>query len=138
MRIWEDEAHPRARIEIIPMIDVMMFLLVFFVLIGTNVSPGAGLKPRLPTSTTAPDNRDTHNAIITVAKSGTLQLDGKETGIAELPERLRAMKQGQAQVNVIVKGDADIELQRLIDVMDAVKGSGIDALSIAAKRTHAP
>jgi len=134
VRTWEDESHPRARIEIIPMIDVMMFLLVFFVLISINVIPAAGLKTRLPTSTTAQDNRETHNAIITVSKFGVMQLDGKETGIAELPERLSALKQTKAQVNVIVKGDAEVELQRLIDVMDAVKSSGIDALSIAARR----
>ncbi|TRZ96739.1 MAG: biopolymer transporter ExbD [Rhodocyclaceae bacterium] len=138
MRTWEDPAPVRARIEIIPMIDVMMFLLVFFVLISINVIPAAGLKTRLPTSTTAQDNRDTHNAIITVAKSGTLQLDGKEVPIAELSQQLRALKQSKAQVNVIVKGDAEVELQRLVDVMDAVKGGGIEALSIAAKRTPAP
>ena len=134
MRTWEEETPPRARIEIIPMIDVMMFLLVFFVLISINVIPAAGLKTRLPMSTTAQDNRDVHNAIITVARAGGMELDGMQVSADQLAGRLRALHREKPQLHVIVKGDAEVELQRLIDVMDAVKSSGIDSLSIAAKR----
>lgn len=49
MLAWnEDETPKKARIEIIPMIDVMMFLLVFFVLISLNVIPALGIKTSLP------------------------------------------------------------------------------------------
>ncbi|MEI6469787.1 MAG: biopolymer transporter ExbD, partial [Betaproteobacteria bacterium] len=44
MRTFPDFAVKKARIEVIPMIDVMMFLLVFFVLISINVIPAGGLK----------------------------------------------------------------------------------------------
>lgn len=118
------------------MIDVMMFLLVFFVLISINVIPAAGLKTHLPTSSTAQDNRDVRNAIVTVTRDGVLQLDGQVLDIADLPARLGLLKQPGSRLTVIVKGDADIPLQRLVDVMDAVKSAGIEALSIAAKRQH--
>ena len=116
------------------MIDVMMFLLVFFVLISINVIPAAGLKTRLPTSAAAQDNREVHNVIITVARTGELQLDGKTVGAEQLGPQLRSLKQSGKDVHVIIKGDAEVELQRLVDVMDAVKGSGIEALTIATKR----
>lgn len=134
MRTWDDEPRPHARIEIIPMIDVMMFLLVFFVLISINVIPASGLKTHLPTSSSAQDNRDIRNAIVTIARSGALQLDGKSLAMADLSAQLSLLRQQNAKLTVIVKGDADVELQRLVDVMDAVKGAGIEALSIAAKR----
>ena len=51
MLIWQDQPRRKARIEIIPMIDVMMFLLVFFVLISMNVIPATGIKTQLPGST---------------------------------------------------------------------------------------
>ena len=50
MRQWPERRERRARIEIIPMIDVMMFLLVFFVLISVNVLPALGLKITPPSS----------------------------------------------------------------------------------------
>ena len=50
MLLWQDEPRKKARIEIVPMIDVMMFLLVFFVLISLHVIPALGIKTQLPTS----------------------------------------------------------------------------------------
>lgn len=48
MRTWPKRPTKSVRIEIIPMIDVMMFLLVFFVLISIHVLPALGLKVALP------------------------------------------------------------------------------------------
>jgi biopolymer transport protein ExbD len=134
VRVWEDEPRPQARIEIIPMIDVMMFLLVFFVLISINVIPATGLKTHLPTSATARADHEIANAIVTVTRDGTLQLDGRGVTLPDLGAQLQTLKQQKSGLKVIVKGDAEVELQRLIDVMDAVKAAGIDALSIAAKQ----
>ncbi|HQT43882.1 MAG TPA: biopolymer transporter ExbD, partial [Halothiobacillus sp.] len=50
MRRWQETPPNKARIEIIPMIDVMMFLLIFFVLISLNVIPAQGIKTQLPKS----------------------------------------------------------------------------------------
>ena len=55
MSRWPDTPKKRTRIEIIPMIDVMMFLLVFFVLVSINVIPALGLKTKLPQSSQAKD-----------------------------------------------------------------------------------
>ena len=56
MRTFPDFAVKKARIEVIPMIDVMMFLLVFFVLISINVIPAGGLKVALPSLSTLEKN----------------------------------------------------------------------------------
>jgi biopolymer transport protein ExbD len=53
MRNWSRAPKRKGRIEIIPMIDVMMFLLVFFVLISVNVIPALGIKTQLPNSSQA-------------------------------------------------------------------------------------
>jgi biopolymer transport protein ExbD len=134
MRHWNDKAARRSRIEIIPMIDVMMFLLVFFVLVSINVIPALGLKTMLPKSSHAEENRSRRNAIITLAKTGELQLDGNEVTIVDLPRRLRALQKPEEKLFVIINGDEATELQLLIDVMDALKSAGFEAFSIATKR----
>jgi biopolymer transport protein ExbD len=133
MRHWSDKAVRRSRIEIIPMIDVMMFLLVFFVLVSINVIPALGLKTKLPTSSRAEENRSRRNAIITLAKTGELQLDGNAVTIVDLPRRLRALQKPEEKLFVIINGDEATELQLLIDVMDALKSAGFEAFSIATK-----
>ena len=57
MSRWPDAPRKKTRIELVPMIDVMMFLLVFFVLISINVIPALGLKTKLPQSSQAKEER---------------------------------------------------------------------------------
>lgn len=134
MRHWEQPKKAKARIEIIPMIDVMMFLLVFFVLISINVIPALGVKTTLPSSAQTQDLMSVTNAIVTLAKDDVLQLDGKPVTLEELAPRIHALEKPGTKVQVIINGDKGVDMQRLIDVMDALKGSGFDALSIAAKK----
>lgn len=134
MLIWQDEPRRKARIEIIPMIDVMMFLLVFFVLISMNVIPATGIKTQLPGSS-QPDRLDrAYHAVITIGEHGRLQLDGKDYELGSLGQGLEALKRDHKDIDLVIDGDKGSELQNLVDVMDVVKSSGITAVSIAAKK----
>jgi biopolymer transport protein ExbD len=137
MRNWDDGHRKQARIEIIPMIDVMMFLLVFFVLISINVIPALGIKTNLPQSSQALEIKAVKNVVITLAKTGETQLDGALVELDELTARLRAIHEAPNQtVNVMINGDEAVSMQRLVDVMDAVKASGIDSLAMATKKRN--
>lgn len=138
MRRWHEDKKTRARIEVIPMIDVMMFLLVFFVLISIDVIPAFGVKTRLPSSSGAEANIGRHNAIVSLGRNGELQLDGIALGAEELVPRLLAIRQDHPQLAVIINGDQSVELQRVIDVMDRIRTAGFQAISIAAKQRTKP
>lgn len=136
MRRWTEETPRKARIEIIPMIDVMMFLLVFFVLISINVIPALGIKTALPKSSQAQETKAVKNAVITLAKTGEIQLEGAAVTLDELAPKLRALQGPGQQLNIMVNGDEAVPMQRLVDVMDALKDSGFDSISIAAKKKN--
>jgi biopolymer transport protein ExbD len=136
MRKWDDGPRKQARIEIIPMIDVMMFLLVFFVLISINVIPALGIKTTLPQSSQAQDTRAVKNVIITLAPTGETQLDGAIVQADELTQRLAQMRSENPAINVIINGDETVQMQRLVDALDAVKAAGIDSLSMATKKRN--
>jgi len=136
MRRFPDTPRKRARIEIIPMIDVMMFLLVFFVLISINVIPALGLKTKLPTSTQAADERPPERVIVTLLKDSAMQVDGMNiSGIEQLTATLREKKSAAPNLVVVINGDESIPLQRLVAVMDVLKASGVGSMTIAAKRS---
>lgn len=120
------------------MIDVMMFLLVFFVLISIDVIPAFGVKTRLPSSSGTEANIGRHNAIVSLGRNGELQLDGIALGAEELVPRLLAIRQDHPQLAVIINGDKSVELQRVIDVMDRIRTAGFQAISIAAKQRTKP
>ncbi|KAF1042070.1 MAG: Biopolymer transport protein ExbD [Herbaspirillum frisingense] len=136
MRSWGETEKRRARIEIIPMIDVMMFLLVFFVLLSLNVIPALGIKTALPSSSSASDLQTQNIARITLGVGGELELEGKTVANEALVpglKQLQAKEPGKKLV-LIVNADQKIEFQRVIDLMDVLKGNGFDAISFVAKR----
>ena len=134
MLAWSEEESPRkARIEIIPMIDVMMFLLVFFVLISLHVIPALGIKTSLPGSSHPDKLTVRKHAVVTVAKSGQVQLDGSDYSISGLASALKQMK-SSGEIDVVINSDKDVSVQQLVDVMDSIKASGITSIAIASTR----
>ncbi len=121
----------RPRVEVIPMIDIMMFLLVFFVVISLRMIAGTGVAMELPGSKTT-TRIETSTITIGVTKTGETVLDGKPVTQDALRERLTALKQAQ-KVEVVLAGDRDASLQTLLTVMDTVRSAGITTVGIAAK-----
>ena len=121
----------KPRVEVIPMIDIMMFLLVFFVIITLKMIAGTGVAMELPGSTTTQQLR-TSTVTVGVTRSGEIVIDGKTVTAAELRDRLRALKRDQP-VDVVLAGDKDASLQTLLTVMDSVRSAGITSVGLAAK-----
>jgi biopolymer transport protein ExbD len=134
MRQWQQNQRKKARIEIIPMIDVMMFLLVFFVLISVNVIPALGIKTEQPNSSQVQQLKTKDiQVVITLGKENVIQVDGKDIELSNLASSVR-LKAGQAdQIAVIVNSDKGAEVQTLVDVMDELKKSGLAKVSLAAR-----
>jgi biopolymer transport protein ExbD len=134
MLAWSEEEPPRkARIEIIPMIDVMMFLLVFFVLISLNVIPALGIKTSLPGSAQPEKLTVRKHAVVTVAKTGEVQLDGSGYSLPGLSSALKQMKSSD-DVDVVINSDKEVSVQQLVDVMDSIKSAGITSIAIASSK----
>jgi biopolymer transport protein ExbD len=121
----------RPRVEVIPMIDIMMFLLVFFVIISLRMIAGTGVAMELPASATTQQLK-TSTITVGVTKAGETVIDGKPVTMDELKKKLVELKQSKP-VDVVLAGDKDASLQTLLGVMDAVRGAGISSVGLAAK-----
>jgi biopolymer transport protein ExbD len=134
MRHWPTTVKRKSRIEIIPMIDVMMFLLVFFVLISVNVIPVLGVKTQLPSSSQSQLLKTpTRQVVVSLAKEGRILVDGNDVGINALVAAVRAKARADEKVAIIINSDKGAEVQLLIEVMDELKTNGLDSVSIAAR-----
>ena len=135
MRAWPAPVERRARIEIIPMIDVMMFLLVFFVLISINVLPALGLKITPPTSGNPDKIVERTRLTVGIDRDGRTFLDGQPIEIADLPERLKAASAASDKsLAVVVTGDEAAALQNLVSVMDALKIAGVPSMQFVTRQ----
>lgn len=135
MRSWDVAKKKKAHIEIIPMIDVMMFLLVFFVLVSLNVIPAVGIKTQLPTAAHAQQLKPQNKAVITLGLEEKLQLDGQDVSETLLVEQLKVLEGTAEKLVIIINSDQGVEVKRLVAVMDLLKGNGFSSVSIATRKS---
>jgi biopolymer transport protein ExbD len=129
---FDETPTKKPRIEIIPMIDVMMFLLVFFVLISINALPALGLRVVLPYASNAAHLDIPRRVTLTLAADGGLYLDGALTTLAAAADKLSELAHAE-KITVIIAGDRDARLQLLVSVLDALKRAGIPSAAIVAR-----
>ena len=106
MRHWQQTQRKKARIEIIPMIDVMMFLLVFFVLISVNVIPALGIKTQQPNSSQVQQLKTKDvQVVVTLGKENVIQVDGRDVELKDLSAAVKRKAGTSEQIAVIVNSD---------------------------------
>ena len=131
MRHKSSIQRERPRLEIVPMIDIMMFLLVFFVMIVLRMIPDSGVTLSLPGASTAQQLPHTQVVII-IDQQGAIHVKDQ----VMTPDALETYLQGVKATNdtdVIVAGDKGTKLQQLMDVMDLTRKAGITNIGIATK-----
>ncbi len=131
MRYFETR---KPRIEIIPMIDIMLFLLVFFVMIALNMIPSTGLVGRLPASSTS-QALPPVKVLIEIHQDGALVVDQKPASMAALREILQSSPDREKTV-VTIAGAGAATLQQLTEVMDACRQSGITQIGLATRNVE--
>jgi biopolymer transport protein ExbD len=121
----------KARIEIIPMIDIMFFLLVFFIMITLHMIPDAGLRTQLPSSASAA-SLPPPKVMVTLAADGGAWVDGRLMTAAQLTSMLSARPDASHTV-VTIAGAKTARIQDLVTVMDACRAAGVSQIALAAQ-----
>lgn len=122
----------KPRIEIIPMIDIMMFLLVFFIVITLRMIQGTGIQLDLPSSKTTQDLKPTQ-VTIGVQKDGAMYIDGQVYSAEAMKAKLEEAKKSSDKLAVILAGDKELTYQNTLKVMDVARSAGISQVGLAAK-----
>jgi biopolymer transport protein ExbD len=118
-----------ARIEIVPLIDIMFFLLASFMLVSLSMVNMKSVKVNLPAATSSNVEIKKDYADISVEKSGAFFLDKKPMADNELVRSLTAMQQANSKLRVFISGDKDARHGDIIHVLDLVRSAGIDKVA---------
>ncbi len=128
MRYFE---RRKARIEIIPMIDVMLFLLVFFIIVTLQMIPDAGVSLQLPTSSQT-DPLPHPKFTVNVMPDGTI----KVKDAVMTPDALTAMFVADGapdKTDLTIATDKTTPFQDFMSVIDAARKAGVTDIGIAAQ-----
>ena len=123
----------KARIEIIPLIDVIFFLLATFVLFTLSLNKSEGLPVLLPQSETARPRDPAGSITITVTAEGTLAWDKDPVTLDEFLVRLQRYKAAEPNPKVLINGDENAYFSQAIYVFDEVRKSGIQKVLIETR-----
>jgi biopolymer transport protein ExbD len=129
---------PEARIEIIPLIDIMFFLLASFMLVSLSMVNLKGVKVNLPTATTATAETKKDFIIVTVDKAGLAYLDAKPMGDHELVQALSARHKAEVTLRVFISGDQDSRHGDMMRILDLVRSAGIEKVAFETREPPKP
>ncbi|HLE41311.1 MAG TPA: biopolymer transporter ExbD [Nitrospirota bacterium] len=123
-------SHIIREINLVPLIDVLLVVLFFYMIISPMMSRGLDVNlPKSAASTTKPDER----VVLTVTRSQELFLEKERVDMSRLKGILENIRKQKPQVNVYLRADKDAPYGAVVQVMDIVKRSGIDRLGMVTE-----
>jgi len=119
-------------INITPMLDLAYVLMIIFIIMTTATVQG--IKVNLPKASAAPTLAKPQTKAITITADGTVFLDTFPVSLTELENLLRQYKSVNPNLPVIIKADATIQYQKIVDVLDIVGRLEITQLGLVTQR----
>jgi biopolymer transport protein ExbD len=137
MKIPPPRLTRRARIEIIPLIDIMFFLLATFVMVSLSMVKNQGVPVKLPVaSTSAPQDRKDSTSI-TVNEKGEYFFNKEPIAEADLGPRLQALKASQEDPKIFINGDGKTQFENVVTILDEIRKAGISKIAIETRKPDA-
>jgi biopolymer transport protein TolR len=116
-----------AEINVIPLVDVVLVLLIIFMVTAPMLYRGLDITlPRSTTNTIKPEER----VVLTIERDRTIYLDKDPVPLGQLQQRLTALHRKSPEVSVFLRADRDVPYGTVVQVMDGVKKAGIDKLGM--------
>ena len=144
MHLSSSTPHKKARIEIIPLIDIMFFLLASFMLVSMSMIKLQAIPNNLPGKSSVPKQDHPDFQTIGIDKGGNFFFVDDKTKQAtpikasEIPGRLQPFYvQQQQDLKVFINVDKDAKYDTLITALDEIRAMGISKVSFAVKKDHA-
>ena len=131
MKILSPLPQKKARIEIIPLIDIMFFLLASFMMVSLTMIRMQSIKMDLPTATQAQRDFKPEIINISVDKIGDIYIEKERRSFVELQQYLTDRLAANTNLPVYISGDKEASHGAVINVLDLVRRAGVQKVSFA-------
>jgi len=131
--MFKSTLRKKTSINIIPMIDVIFFILIFFMLFTTFRTSPTGIDLELPKAVTVSEQKS-DNLIVDLDNKGNLYYSGEQISLDRLKNVALDYYKKNNQVVAIINADKDVQYRHIVSVMDNLRQAGIYRLALAADK----
>jgi len=138
MAVGGGSGGPKADINMTPMIDVLLVLIIIFMVITPLTPKGLeALVPQPPPPNAKPNLSDQRTVVIVIDKDHNMQINSESVAEANLQTRLEEIFKTRAERVVFVKGDGSLEFRWVAKAIDIAHGAGIDRVGLMTAKVEA-
>lgn len=130
---WERVRRNAPRLNIAPLIDCVLLLIIFFMLTSQFVMP-PGFKIALPTAKCA--RPEEGRIVVHLPREGGIYVDGKPVEEKDLFSKLRQAVERDSVRTLIIQADREISLGRVVRIMDEGKRAGVERMTLATQKEN--
>jgi biopolymer transport protein TolR len=123
--------HLMSDINVTPLVDVMLVLLIIFMVTAPMMMQGVDVS--LPEATAEPLKSEKENLIITINKENQVFISDFQVSVDGLGEKLKKILEGRSDREVYLKADKDISYGTVVRVMAEIKGAGVEKLGMVTE-----
>jgi biopolymer transport protein ExbD len=131
-----EEGKKKARIEIIPLIDVIFFLLATFVLFTLSLNRIASIPINLPVPSNKPADPDDDMVTLQISDQGTCYWNREIIQLNEITPKLEELKKRVASPRILITGDDRAKFGITVQALDEIRKAGITQVSVETGRTR--
>lgn len=128
--------RPLAEINVTPLVDVMLVLLIVFMVTAPLMTSGVSVD--LPKTSAQPINNDAEPLTVSIKADGTIYLQDQSVELPDLVGKLQAIAQNNPERRIFVRGDKDLAYGRIMEVMGTITQGGFTKVALLAEQTTAP
>ena len=127
----------KSDINVTPLVDVMLVLLIIMMLIAPMLQQGVAVK--LPTATNTVDKPEVQGqTVIAIAKDKGIYLNAKQIGEGELGTKVTELLENSKDKVVLIKADEEVEYSAVMAAMDQLRQAGIEDIGLITERKREP
>jgi len=134
MIVPSPSSRRRARIEIIPLIDIMFFLLATFLMVSLSMIKNQGVQVNLPAAATSAPQEQKDFAVISITEQGDIFYNKEKIEPDQLRPYLESLRDTYAEPKVFINGDEKVVFGKVVNVLDEARQVGIVKVAIQTKK----
>lgn len=128
---WDKEAEPMGEINVTPLVDVMLVLLIIFMVTAPLLTQGVNVD--LPDSDAPAMQQNVEPLVITIQKNGDIYLQKQKTEFKQIAPRISAMRKAKPNLPVFIRGDAKTPYEHIARVMSSLEQAGIQKVGLVTE-----